>query len=55
MRLEWTTISFYFFKIFNIVVFWRWRRRLWVWEEDMLGECVTLLRSVSLQFNVTNY
>jgi hypothetical protein len=33
---------------------WIWRRRLWVWEEKMLGECVTLLRSVSLQFNVTN-
>lgn len=31
---------------------WRWRRRLWVWKEEMLGECITLLRSVSLQFNV---
>ncbi|KEH18178.1 hypothetical protein MTR_8g012905 [Medicago truncatula] len=31
---------------------WRWRRRLWVWEEEMLGECITLLHSVSLQFNV---
>ena len=30
---------------------WRWRRRLWVWEE-MLGECIILLRNVSLQFNV---
>lgn len=27
---------------------WRWRRQLWVWEEDMLRECVTLLRSFSL-------
>ena len=22
---------------------WRWRRRLWVWEEEMLGECIILL------------
>ena len=29
---------------------WRCRRQLWAWEE----ECVTLLRSVSLQFNVTD-
>jgi hypothetical protein len=33
---------------------WRWRRRLWILEEDMLGECVILLDSVSLQFNVTD-
>lgn len=33
---------------------WRWRRRLWVLEEDMLRECVTLLRSVTLQFNFTD-
>jgi len=31
---------------------WNWRRRLWAWEEDILGECITLLRSVSLQVNV---
>jgi len=33
---------------------WSWRRRLWVWEEEMLGECIILLRSVSLQFNVSD-
>ncbi|KEH16958.1 transmembrane protein, putative [Medicago truncatula] len=22
---------------------WRWRRGLWVWEEEMLGECIILL------------
>jgi len=33
---------------------WRWRRRLWVWEEEMLGECIILLRNVCLQMNVTD-
>jgi len=33
---------------------WRWRIRLWVWEKEMLGECITLLRTVSLQPNVTD-
>ncbi|PNX88548.1 receptor-like kinase [Trifolium pratense] len=28
---------------------WAWRRRLWVWEEEMLGECQTLLLTISLQ------
>jgi len=27
---------------------WRWRRRLWVWEEEMLGVCIILLRNVCL-------
>jgi len=27
---------------------WRWRRRLWVWEEEMLRECIILLRNVCL-------
>ncbi|XP_024634413.1 uncharacterized protein [Medicago truncatula] len=31
---------------------WRWSRRLWVWEEEMLGECTILLRNVSLQIGV---
>ena len=31
---------------------WRWRRRLWVWEEEMLGECIILLHNVCLQINV---
>jgi hypothetical protein len=33
---------------------WRWRRQLWVWEEKMLRECIILLRSVSLQLDVTD-
>lgn len=30
-----------------------WRRQLWVWEDDMLQECVALLLSVSMQSNVS--
>jgi len=26
---------------------------LWTWEEDLLGECKTLLHDISLQSNVT--
>ncbi|MCI87543.1 helicase-like protein, partial [Trifolium medium] len=28
---------------------WGWRRQLWVWEEEMSGECQTLLHAFSLQ------
>ncbi|GAU14317.1 hypothetical protein TSUD_308770 [Trifolium subterraneum] len=28
---------------------WQWRRQLWVWEEEMLRECQTLLLNISLQ------
>jgi len=28
---------------------WRWRRRLFVWEEEMVGELILLLGNVSLQ------
>jgi hypothetical protein len=28
---------------------WVWRRQLWAWEEELLGECQTLLLSVTLQ------
>ncbi|GAU10837.1 hypothetical protein TSUD_425350, partial [Trifolium subterraneum] len=28
---------------------WVWRRQLWVWEEEMLGECQSLLSNISLQ------
>ncbi|XP_039688726.1 uncharacterized protein [Medicago truncatula] len=28
---------------------WQWRRRLWVWEEELLAECRLLLVNVSLQ------
>jgi len=28
---------------------WQWRRRLWVWEEELLVECMMLLSNVILQ------
>jgi hypothetical protein len=28
---------------------WVWRRPLWAWEEEMVGECQTLLLTVTLQ------
>jgi hypothetical protein len=28
---------------------WVWRRHLWAWEEELLGECQTLLLTVTLQ------
>ncbi|GAU28621.1 hypothetical protein TSUD_55650 [Trifolium subterraneum] len=28
---------------------WVWRRLLWAWEEELLGECQTLLFTISLQ------
>lgn len=28
---------------------WRWRRRLWDWDEELLGECWLLLFDVTLQ------
>lgn len=31
---------------------WSWRRRLWVWEEEMLAECRLLLDGVSVQANI---
>ena len=33
---------------------WSWRRRLWAWEEDMLGECGALLNNVVVQSNVSD-
>lgn len=33
---------------------WRWRRRLWAWEEDMLEECRALLFDVLLVPNVSD-
>ncbi|RHN70051.1 putative reverse transcriptase zinc-binding domain-containing protein [Medicago truncatula] len=33
---------------------WQWRRRLWAWEEELLGECRILLSDVSLQLNTTD-
>ena len=35
-------------------VVWRWRRRLWQWEEEMLAECRALLLDVSLNSNVSD-
>jgi hypothetical protein len=28
---------------------WKWRRRLWAWEEEMVVECMNLLLIVMLQ------
>jgi len=33
---------------------WRWRRSLWVWEEEMLAACRALLQDVSLQDTTSN-
>jgi len=33
---------------------WSWRRRLWVWEEDMVEECRTLHDIVIVQSNVSD-
>jgi len=33
---------------------WSWRRRLWVWEEEMLEECRLLLDNVFVQSNVSD-
>ena len=33
---------------------WRWRRRLWVWEEEMVEEGHNLLNDFIVQTNVTN-
>ncbi|XP_024630832.1 uncharacterized protein [Medicago truncatula] len=33
---------------------WRWRRRLWQWEEGLLEECRALLLDVSLNPNVVD-
>ncbi|MCI48421.1 helicase-like protein, partial [Trifolium medium] len=30
---------------------WQWCRQLWVWEEEMLGECTGLLNDIVLQTN----
>jgi len=34
-------------------VAWQWLCRLWVWEEDLLGDCRILLHDISLQYNST--
>jgi len=33
---------------------WRWRRRLWAWEEEMVAECRALLLDVSLYPNISD-
>jgi hypothetical protein len=33
---------------------WGWRRRLWAWEETLLGECRDLLANVFVQPNVSD-
>ncbi|KEH34516.1 hypothetical protein MTR_3g467670 [Medicago truncatula] len=34
---------------------WKWRQRLWAWEEEVLEECKTLLLDVSLHVNVLDW
>ncbi|MCH86299.1 hypothetical protein A2U01_0007153, partial [Trifolium medium] len=33
---------------------WLWRRQLWAWEEEMLGQCRSLLSDIVLQSNVAD-
>jgi len=33
---------------------WKWMRRLWAWEEELLVECRLLLANVNLQVNVSD-
>jgi hypothetical protein len=33
---------------------WKWRKWLWMWEEELLVECRTLLHDVSLQTYLSN-
>ncbi|XP_024630811.1 uncharacterized protein [Medicago truncatula] len=33
---------------------WKWRRRLWYWEEVMVGECSLLLSNVVLQVSISD-
>ncbi|GAU39043.1 hypothetical protein TSUD_59990 [Trifolium subterraneum] len=33
---------------------WQWRRQLWVWEEEMLRECQSLLLNLTLQAQSSN-
>jgi len=33
---------------------WSWRRRLFTWEEELVGELILLLQSVSLQVDKTD-
>lgn len=31
---------------------WKWMRRLWAWEEELVRECIALLLTVSLQVDI---
>jgi hypothetical protein len=33
---------------------WQWRRQLWVWEKEMLGECAGLLYDIVLHTNISD-
>lgn len=33
---------------------WKWRRRQWAWEEELVAECRLLLTNVTLQLNVSD-
>jgi len=32
---------------------WEWRRRLWDWEEELVGDCRLMLANVVLQVNTS--
>jgi hypothetical protein len=34
---------------------WKWRRKLWAWEEEMVVECRSLLLSVMLQVDIRTW
>ncbi|AES88225.2 transmembrane protein, putative [Medicago truncatula] len=40
---------FLLFTYYTVHKAWKWRRRLWAWEEEELEECRALLTDVSLQ------
>jgi len=33
---------------------WRWRRQLWAWEEELLGQCCLLLNNFVVQTDVSD-
>jgi hypothetical protein len=33
---------------------WKWRRRFWAWEEELVVECRSLLNNIVLQADVSD-
>jgi len=40
--------NYVFFRLERGGEVWQWRRRLWVWEEELVAECRILLANVTL-------